>query len=563
MNKYLKKFFDNKNRNIILIIVVLLIVVLMASYAYFTVIGNVATTDISGVTEISQELKFSVSDDDFILDPSPLSLAEEGDAYISAYATATITLTDLPGSGNLEDTYSIAVFVNTNEYEYTTTILTPELLLTVIDPEGNEVTEIAGLTYYPDENGVSGFDVTTYEGKIIIANDYNISYVGEAYGSEVDEWSFTLSMLNLETDQSANLYKYFEGQIEITTDNFSNTLAEQILIDNSDSSTNTAEEAKAYILSKTDGDSMDYFYDENNTLEFDDYRMFATADDEGMSYFMGDNDNIWVKFGNVDSTDSPDGDFDLYWKIIRIDGSSNVKMELKYVYNLDEETSTETTIDVANIITSVFNEGTSSVYDAFYEYPVYDDEGEVSYYVSSDVKSNVDEVYDLIFPGDENKYKEYLASTLYCLGTDAYSFSEYEAGNVSPVEISSEYDNSDIVFSSFLANEGGLLRYSLKCSSNSLSNYYNIGLLSLTEMLFVSGFDNYAKYTDFDYWTISSGAYAGTYSYAYAFVNLESWSANEPYPVDYELSLPITVSIDSDIKFVSGDGSFENPYMVY
>ena len=51
---------------------------------------------------------------------------------------------------------------------------TPEVILSVTDPIGNEVTSIEGLTY-GTYNGVTGFDVTTKKGIFTIATNYPIT----------------------------------------------------------------------------------------------------------------------------------------------------------------------------------------------------------------------------------------------------------------------------------------------------------------------------------------------------------------------------------------------------
>lgn len=57
-------------------------------------------------------------------------------------------------------TYYVGVLIKNNTYVYTTSGKTPELILTIKDEKGNNVTAgVNGLTYVTS-GGVSGFDVT-------------------------------------------------------------------------------------------------------------------------------------------------------------------------------------------------------------------------------------------------------------------------------------------------------------------------------------------------------------------------------------------------------------------
>ena len=62
------------------------------------------------------------------------------------------------------------MIIEDNDFEYSTENQTPELLLKVVDPNGNEVKNIDGLVYY--ENG---FDITTRTGGFLLVPDYIIS----------------------------------------------------------------------------------------------------------------------------------------------------------------------------------------------------------------------------------------------------------------------------------------------------------------------------------------------------------------------------------------------------
>ena len=100
-------------------------------------------------------------------------------------------------------TYYVGVLIKNNTYVYTTSGNTPELILTIKDEKGNNVTSgVDGLTYVTS-GGVSGFDVTGKTGLFNIKTDYPISTTSSSTGT-THTWTFTLIFVNLGTDQSEN-----------------------------------------------------------------------------------------------------------------------------------------------------------------------------------------------------------------------------------------------------------------------------------------------------------------------------------------------------------------------
>ena len=90
----------------------------------------------------------------------------------------------------------MGVVINSNTYTYTTSDNTAEVILTIKDENGNNVTSgVDGLTYVTS-GGVSGFDVTGKTGLFNIKTDYPISTTSSSTGT-THTWTFTLTFVNL------------------------------------------------------------------------------------------------------------------------------------------------------------------------------------------------------------------------------------------------------------------------------------------------------------------------------------------------------------------------------
>lgn len=100
-----------------------------------------------------------------------------------------------------------------NEFTYTTEEHTPELLLSITDPDGKAVTTIEGLTY-STVNGVSGFDITTKTGLVKLATDYTIHSTNSTTGL-TQNWNITVTFVNLKTNQTANAGKSYSANVII------------------------------------------------------------------------------------------------------------------------------------------------------------------------------------------------------------------------------------------------------------------------------------------------------------------------------------------------------------
>lgn len=210
MNR-LKEFFKNKqNRKKLISIMLLTLFVIGFTLAYVApIVDEITRTNIYVEGSQGDELEF-IQGDDLVFTPNMENLPENGENYTestSAYAKAIANDETNTYTAN----YTVTFGVETNEYIYTTEDSTPELILTIQKPDETYVTSISGLTYYESTSGLSGFDVTTFTGEVTVALDYEITTESEI----TDEWIFTITMANLETNQALNSMKTFVGTVTL------------------------------------------------------------------------------------------------------------------------------------------------------------------------------------------------------------------------------------------------------------------------------------------------------------------------------------------------------------
>ena len=197
MYKFFKRIKSNKLLIILslFIIVVFLLLVTRVTYAY-------TSSETS-----NQNTKVEKGDDSFNfevmgglrLEANEKIFQVSGINYVTS-TTATATLKS--GTENLEATYNYYLYFDilNNTFNYSNE-KTPEIILTITDPNGEIVTNVDGLIY-GTFNGVSGFDITTVKGFYAINGNVITSISNKEYTT--CEWKFTLTYLNLPFDQTSN-----------------------------------------------------------------------------------------------------------------------------------------------------------------------------------------------------------------------------------------------------------------------------------------------------------------------------------------------------------------------
>ena len=200
----------NKNKKIILTVIAVLILCVGSTLAYIIAqLQDEARGNASVTSDAVDILKFDV-DKDINLNPTQFNVTEGGD-NLQDSAVGSAILRANSTDNNATYNYYVYFQINSNNYIYTTPEQTPEIVLTITDPEGNPVTSISGLDYVTS-GGVSGFDITTKSGLYEVAELYEIVSTSST-DDTIQEWEFIVSFINLDTNQAENGGKTLEAEI--------------------------------------------------------------------------------------------------------------------------------------------------------------------------------------------------------------------------------------------------------------------------------------------------------------------------------------------------------------
>ena len=205
----------------IVAVAVLAVFVVGATYAYFQAEEDTSkSVDIRVSSSTTDVFTFLVGDDINI--SAYQSNFAEGQSSLSGTTTASAKLIANNGTNSAKYNYYVYVVITNNTFAYSIGKSNPELILTVIGPDKNEVTSLDGLTHttVTDNKGtsISGFDVTTTKGLITIANNKEI-VAGTASAAGTNEttenYTVTLTFVNYNDDQTINAGASLNAEIKI------------------------------------------------------------------------------------------------------------------------------------------------------------------------------------------------------------------------------------------------------------------------------------------------------------------------------------------------------------
>ena len=200
----MEKINGRKLSLIFIFILILLVIALLVGKFTYSYLGPTVSEDLETQGEVTasgdtliftkgNNLSLSATTDNFTT----------GGTNLSSTTNPKVKLVASTKTNQANATYYVGVLIKNNTYVYTTSGNTPELILTIKDEKGNNVTSgVDGLTYVTS-GGVSGFDVTGKKGLFNIKTDYPISTTSSSAGT-THTWTFTLTFVNLGTDQSDN-----------------------------------------------------------------------------------------------------------------------------------------------------------------------------------------------------------------------------------------------------------------------------------------------------------------------------------------------------------------------
>ena len=293
----------------IIAIVTLAILVIGASFAYFAAQGNTSaqtsatvktyTVDVFSF-ETGAPISFSLNQDNFA--------SGKGNQTGSTFAKAILTANNKTNTAT--DHYNLYLNISENTFTYTQDENTPELLLTIKDTSGNEITSITGLTHKTVTDGkgasISGFDITTKSGVITLFDNREIT----ANPTKTEQWNITVTFVNYDADQTANAGKSFSGQILIQKEAKSITMADVC---------SNGQTLNSCILSMNGKD---------NTLYYHDSTLANGAGDNSYRYAGASNSvNNYICLGS-DTTTCPDANL---FRIIGVFGDKTKVIRAKSI----------------------------------------------------------------------------------------------------------------------------------------------------------------------------------------------------------------------------------------
>ena len=205
----------------------LVILVVGATYAYFqNQYGSASNADVNVTTYTTDMLTFTTGNAISLYADQTSFGQEKGSLSGETFAKATLVANNKTNEAT--DNYYVYFNIENNTFKYTLGEDKPELILTVTGPDGNEVTEISGLTHKVvqdrENKSISGFDVTTTNGLITIANKKTITATPNAE----EEYKLKLTFVNYEGDQTGNTTSGLSAKVMIQKESMVNSIASYI-----------------------------------------------------------------------------------------------------------------------------------------------------------------------------------------------------------------------------------------------------------------------------------------------------------------------------------------------
>ena len=200
----------NSNKKFVIIAIATLIVgVIGATYAYFQAqVTPGARADVNVVTHTTDSMVFS-SFTPIVIGPITQQNFTSGSGNKSGSTSGRVTL-KANAEANATYCYNAYLKVTNNSFVYTTEAETPELVLTATK-NGTEVLTNADVTELRANDTLG---IPTTKG----GNNNKHSITVSAGQTAADDWSLTVTFVNLNSDQSSiegdnNIGKSFEGTV--------------------------------------------------------------------------------------------------------------------------------------------------------------------------------------------------------------------------------------------------------------------------------------------------------------------------------------------------------------
>ena len=267
-----------KKKPIILSVIALLALVALvvgATFAYFQAqVGEGKSADVVVKSYTVDTFTFSTgSQISLNLDQENFA-SGQGNITGSTYASATLTANNKTNTAT--EHYYLYLNIENNTFTYSINESTPEIIMTITDNAGTEVTDITGLTHtsVTDANGtqVSGYDITNKNGIITLFNNREITTTS----SKEERWNIKVTFVNYDASQNANAGKSMSAKVMIQ---------KEVMPFHQTCNDNTLACHTAKLYTGTQGENSIYYHDANlaNGAGDNSYR-FAGARDKVNNY---------------------------------------------------------------------------------------------------------------------------------------------------------------------------------------------------------------------------------------------------------------------------------------
>lgn len=341
---------------------------------------------------------------------------------------------------------------------------------------------------------------------------------------EKQTYTMNISFLKTDKDQSNNLNKTISSNIRIIESNIKEyykkgTLLEKVLT--------------SYELnSESKGTNTNGIYYTNNSI--DGKRIF---------YFKGDNTlNNNVVFSGY------------CFKILRTD--ENMGLRLVYSGNYENgNCNLDKILDVSS-----FNDNNN--YNAYVGYMY----GSASSNNYNDEHKNINSSKIKIFLdnwyiNNLSKYSNMISDSYYCnnrktssfkYNSTLYGMNGYTNNNTGYMSFKNISIDGNPTFDCYNVSD----RFSIKLNNGNNALNYPVGLITADEVSII-GTNSYLN-TNNDYWTMTPAYYNGNYAYNYVVSNNNLVAKN----VSDKYAVRPVITLKSNVKYESGDGSVKTPYII-
>ncbi len=220
---------ESKKTKIISIVslVALALTVVTATYAYFQAqTGEGSQTDIKINANTVDTFTFETgSAMSLSLDQTSFA-SGTGNITGSTYASAKLTANNKTNTAT--EHYYLYLNIENNTFTYSINESTPEIIMTVTDSSGNEVTNISTLNHVivTGANGaqVSGYDITNKNGLITLFNNREITTTS----SKEEKWNVKVTFVNYDASQNGNAGKSMSAKMIIQKEEYKVLLADYV-----------------------------------------------------------------------------------------------------------------------------------------------------------------------------------------------------------------------------------------------------------------------------------------------------------------------------------------------